>query len=123
MASDATPSPWSYEVTTHENPYYSHTDENCYHFLGTLGSLAFSRIELWRYADENRSGWQHRMEKSRTKVTQVDLLKSQLEHFCRVLRNEEKPIVDGRDGARSLAVVLAIRESIRRQLPIVLPAS
>ena len=123
LASDATPSPWSYEVTTHENPYYFHTDENCYHFLGTLGSLAFSRMELWRYADENRSGWQHRMEKSRAKVIQVDPLKSQLEHFCRVVRNEEKPIVDGRDGARSLAVVLAIRESIQRQLPIVLPAS
>ena len=123
LASDATPSPWSYEVTTHENPYYFHTDENCYHFLGTLGSLAFPRMELWRYADENRSGWQHGMEKSRAKVTQADPLKSQLEHFCRVVRNEGKPIVDGRDGARSLAVVLAIRESIQRQLPIVLLAS
>ena len=56
LASDATPSPWSYEATTRENPHYFHTDENCYHFLGTLGSLAFPQMELWRYANEDRMG-------------------------------------------------------------------
>ena len=121
LASDTTPSPWSYEATTGENPYYFHTDENCYHFLGTLGSLAFPRMELWRYADEDQVGWQHPMEKSRSKVIQADPLRSQLEHFCRVVRDEEKPIVDSRDGTRSLAVGLAVLESIQRQVPVVLP--
>ena len=123
LASDTTPSPWSYEATTHENPYYFHTDENCYHFLGTLGSLAFPRMELWRYADANQLGWQHPMEQSRHKVTQADPLKSQLEHFCGVVRDEEQPIVDSRDGTRSLAVALAVLESIQREVPIVLPVS
>ncbi len=63
------------------------------------------------------------MEESRSKVTQVDPLKSQLEHFCRVVRGEEKPIVDGQDGIRSIAVVLAVLKSIQRQDPIVLPVS
>ncbi|MBI83281.1 MAG: oxidoreductase, partial [Planctomycetaceae bacterium] len=49
--------------------------------------------------------------------------KSQLEHFCRVVREEERPIVDGRDGARSLALVLAVLESIRRQAPVLLTDS
>lgn len=118
LASDATPSPWSYEATTHENPYYFHTNQNCYHFLGTLGSLAFPRMELWRYADKARMGWQHPMEKSRWKVKEADPLMSQLEHFCRVIRGEEKPLVDGRDGMRSLAVALAVLESTRRQGPV-----
>ena len=123
LASDTTPSPWSYEATTGENPHYFHTDENCYHFLGTLGSLSFPRMELWRYTDGKKSGWQHPLEKLRRKVTPADPLASQLEHFCRVVRDEEKPIVDGRDGTRSLAVALAVLESIQRQVPVILPMS
>ncbi len=123
LASDATPSPWSYEATTHENAHYFHTDENCYHFFGALGSLAFPRMELWRYADGDKMGWQHAMAKARQQVTRVDPLKSQLEHFCRVVRGEEKPIVDGRDGTRSLAAVLAVLESVRRRGPVTVTAS
>ena len=123
LASDATPSPWSYEATTHENAHYFHTDENCYHFFGALGSLAFPRMELWRYADGDKMGWQHAMAKARQQVTRVDPLKSQLEHFCRVVRGEEKPIVDGRDGTRSLAAVLAVLESVQRRGPVTVTAS
>ena len=118
LASDTTSSPWSYEATTHENPYYFHTEENCYYFFGTMGSLSFPRMELWRYADSNQLGWQYPMETSRCKVVQADPLKSQLEHFCRVVRDEEIPLVDGRDGTRSLAVALGVVESARRQRPI-----
>ncbi len=123
LASDATSSPWSYEATTRENPYYFHADENCYHFLGSLGSLAFPRMELWRYANGDQLGWQHPMEKSRYDVAQADPLISQLEHFCRVIRDEEKPLVDGRDGTQSLAVALAVLESTRRQGPVEIPVS
>jgi predicted dehydrogenase len=118
LASDTTASPWSYEATTCENPYYFHADENCYHFLGTLGSLAFPRMEIWRYANANQVGWQYPMEQSRYEVARADPLTSQLDHFCRVVRGEEKPLVDGRDGARSLAVALAVLESVWRQGPI-----
>jgi predicted dehydrogenase len=123
LASDATPSPWSYEAATHENPYYFHTDENCYHFFGTLGSLAFPRMELWHYADQARMGWQHPLERTRRKVKEADPLTSQLEHFCQVVRGKEKPLVDGRDGTRSLAVALAVLESVRRQGPVELSGS
>jgi len=123
LASDTTPSPWSYEATTHENPYYFPTDENCYHFFGTLGSLAFPRMELWRYADQARMGWQHPIEMSRYKVNEAHPLMSQLQHFCGVVKGEEKPLVDGREGTRSLAVALAALESVRRQGPVELPGS
>ena len=120
LASDTTPSPWSYEATTHENPHYFHTDENCYHFFGTLGSLAVPRMELWRYADGDESGWHFPLKKSRSRVEREDPLATQLEHFCRVIKGEERPIVDGRDGTRSLSVVLAVLESIQREAPVVL---
>ena len=123
FASDTTPSPWSYEATTQENAHYFHAQENCYHFLGTSGSLAFPRMELWRYANDAQSGWQYPMEMSALDVNHADPLKAQLEHFCRVVRNEEKPILDAREGARSLAVALAVQESFRRQVPVEISAS
>jgi len=123
LASDTTPAPWSYEATTEENPHYFHADQNCYYFLGTLGSLAFPRMELWRFADDSRSGWRYPLQQSRHPVTRADPLQSQLEHFCRVVRNEEQPLVDARDGKRSLAVALAVLESMQHQVPVAISVS
>lgn len=117
LASDATPAPWSYEATTGENPHYFHVAENCYHFLGTAGSLGFPRLELWRYPDDGR-GWQHPLEKSKRVVCEADPIAIQLRHFCHVIRNEREPLVDARDGARSLAVALAVIESIQTRSPV-----
>ena len=118
MASDATPAPWSYELGSRENPYYAHTGENCYYLLGSRASLALPKMELWHYADPARAGWQHPLASSRRKVVPADPLTRQLEHFCRVVRREEAPLVDGPDGTRSLAVALAVLESIDRKTPI-----
>jgi predicted dehydrogenase len=118
LASDACPSPWSYEATSHENPSYFHTDESCYYFLGTCGSLAFPTMELWRYPDKARQGWQHPMARVRIQVEPGDPLQAQLEHFCRVVQGQAEPIVDAKDGARSLAVALAVQESARKGMPI-----
>ena len=93
LASDAAPSPWSYELTTRENPLYF--PEN-----------------------RRRTGWQHPLIKTRRTVVRANPLARQLEHFHRVIRREEEPIVDGRDGSRSLAVALAVIESFRRGLPV-----
>lgn len=121
LASDATPSPWSYELAVGENPHYFHAGENCYYFLGSSASFAFPGMELWSYADPDHIGWQYPLGKSCREVVGADPLVLQLEHFCRVIRDEEPPIVDGRDGTRSLAVALAVLESIDRRLPVVLP--
>ena len=118
LASDATPSAWSYEATTGENPVYFRTHENCAHFLGTAASLAFPKMELWRYADESRQGWTEPMARSTVEVAAADPLPLQLAHFCRVIRGEETPLVDAVDGTRSLALALAVLESARTGLPV-----
>ena len=122
IASDATPSPWSYEISSGENPYYFHTSQNCYYFLGSEGALAFPRMELWRYRDPDRSGWQHPLTKACRTVEPADPLVLQLNHFCRVMRGEESPLVEAADGARTLAVALAVQESVDRQAPVAVPA-
>ena len=123
FASDATPSPWSYEATTHENPHYFPVEEDCYHFFGTSGSLAFPSLEFWRYADEGHRGWQHPLKRSRHEVVRADPLVVQLGHFCRVVRGEEEPLIGARDASRSLAAAMAVLESSRSQRPVELANS
>ena len=118
LASDACPSPWSYEATSGENPSFFHVDESCYHFLGTAGSLAFPTMELWRYAEGSHKGWCHPLEKLHIEVNANDPLSSQLEHFRRVVEGEEEPLVDAEDGVKSLAVALAVHESAFKRTPV-----
>ncbi|CDI88366.1 putative oxidoreductase [Pseudomonas aeruginosa PA38182] len=42
-----------------------------------------------------------------------DPLQRQLEHFVRVARGEEAPLMDATDAARTLALVEAVREAAR----------
>jgi len=120
LVSDAVAAPWSYELNTGENPFYPQVGENCYYFVGTLGALAFPRMERWSYADETNAGWQYPLEKSRHHVPYTDPLQDQLAHFCRVIKGEEKPMVDGSDGTRSLAAVLAVLASAESLSPVIL---
>ena len=116
--SDTTPSPWSYEITSFENPAYSHRKENCYYFFGSKGSLAFPRMELWRYDDNDAAGWNQSLIKSQLNVEPGDPLRAQLLNFCRVIRGEESPVVSGEEGLRTLSATLAVLESARRGSPV-----
>ena len=118
LGSDATTAPWSYEATTGENPLYFNVPENCYYFTGTDGALAFPQMELWKYADHNQRGWQHAIEKSVVPASRADSLTLQLAHFCDVVQGTTPPLVDARDGARSLAAALAVLKSIATNTPV-----
>ena len=118
LASDATPAAWSYEATVGENDQFFNTRENCYHFLGTRASLAFPRMELWRYPDAGRMGWEHEMERAQITVEAADPLKIQMEHFCRVVMGQEEPVMDAGDGVKSLAVALAVQKSASEGVPV-----
>lgn len=115
-ASDAAVSPWSYELTTHENPLYTRTDRNCYFLLGTEGSLAFPRLTLWRHPGE--TGWQHRLSGTPLPVDAVDPVAAQLSHFCEVIRGRAEPLVSGPDGLATLAATEAVLQSARDDRPV-----
>ena len=119
--SDATPSPWSYELTMFENPSYAHVKGNCAFFFGAEGSLAFPTMELWRYPSAVRAGWENPLERSLKAPEDADPLAAQLAHFCRVIRGEEAPLVSGREGVRTLAATQAVLTSGREKRPVDLP--
>ena len=116
--SDAAPSPWSYELTMFENPSYAHVPGNCAFFFGTQGSLAFPKMELWRYPSTANAGWEHPLEHERHEPDDADPLAAQLAHFCRVIRREEPPLVSGQEGLRTLAATQAVLSSGKEGKPV-----
>ena len=110
--SDATPSPWSWELTSGENAVYPKQDQPCYVLAGTAGSLAVPTMELWSYT--GRAGWHEPLARSPVKSSSFDPLAEQLRHFLAVIVKREAPVVSVEDATRTLAVVEAVSEAARR---------
>ncbi len=112
LLSDATPAPWSWELTSGEASMYPQVVENCYWFAGTAGSLAVPRLDHWRYA--GTPGWTAPLAHTRIDVAAADPQSRQLAHFLRVIRGIEAPRVGCDDATRTLAVTLSIAEAAVR---------
>ena len=112
LASDAAPSPWGWELGTGENPAIPQTGRNCYRLMGTTGSLALPRLELWRHGNGTPAHWHHPITVETLAEGARASLCEQLRYFCSVARGETKPRVDAEDGLQTLRSVLAIHESL-----------
>lgn len=121
ITSDCSPSNWSYEATTGENPYYFRTHDNCYFFFGTEGSLSFPKMNIVRYEDPQKAGWQFPLITEHIHAESRDPLVAQLKHFCKVVRGIEEPRTSGEDAIRTLAVARAILKSGASGDPVELP--
>lgn len=107
--SDAVVAPWSWEMATGENPAYPKTEEACYLIDGTHGSLTIPSLDLWKNGAK-RSWWEP-FEQRRVAVQDEDPLALQIRQFCKVIRDEEAPLVSGRKGLNTLKVILAVKQS------------
>ena len=121
LASDAAPSPWGWELGTGENPWIPPTGRNCYRFLGTEGSLALPRLDLWRH-DGVPASWHEAIRSQTLNAGPRASLKHQLRHFCAMVRGEHGPRVSGEDGLRTLRTALAILEAMDRGTPVAIDA-
>ncbi|TPQ49161.1 oxidoreductase [Prosthecomicrobium hirschii] len=104
--SDTAVGPWSWELTSGENKAYPATGEACYLIAGTEAALSVPRLELWRH--EGAPHWFHPIAATRLVAPEADPLVLQLKHFTAVVRGEDKPLVDARSAARTLAATLAV---------------
>ncbi|OBZ94999.1 oxidoreductase [Pararhizobium polonicum] len=107
--SDSVVAPWSWEMTTGENPAYPKTEEACYVIGGTHGSLTIPALEVWKNGVK-RSWWEP-FERHRAAVEDEDPLALQIRQFCSVIRGEEAPLVSGREGLKTLKVITAVKQS------------
>ena len=110
--SDAAVAPWSWELTSGENPDYPQRDASCYFISGDQGSLSLPGLELWTY--EGRRGWNEPLQRSPIAIARTDPLAAQLEHFLSVIRRASKPMCDARDAMQTITVIEAIRASIQK---------
>lgn len=108
--SDGVPSPWFYEFNTKEYILYEKYDENCYYVFGTRASVSFPDLVVWYY-DDNKYGWNYRLQTKKHEVSAVDPLTEELKHFISVLRGTEEPYVTGEDGTETLRLMQAISKS------------
>lgn len=121
ILSDATPSPWSWELTAGEQSSYSYPRhmEDCYRITGTHGALGVPTLRLWQL--DPPAGWRDAMREAQFTPETVDPAVRQLEHFAEVVRGTAEPVIGARDGARTLAVTLAVAEAARRGGMVRLP--
>ncbi len=111
--SDTTPSPWGYESTMGENPFFHPTKGNIYHYLGTQASITFPDMVKMHYSDPTKAGWQHPLTTTQLDIKSADPYPLQLKHFCAVVRGEEEPRTSGEDALHTLKVTMALHESAK----------
>ncbi len=112
IVSDTVSTPWTWEWTSQENPFYPHEPENCYLVAGTKGSLAVPSLEH-RWHKTGSASWGTPLEHAIVPVEKTDPFHEQMLNFVGVIRGTEMPVLNGMDGTRTLATTLAIVASAK----------
>jgi predicted dehydrogenase len=116
--SDAAVSPWNWEGGTNDNPVVAWSGQNSYRFMGTAGSLDFPNLVTWRH-EGDAADWGAALVATPhgvgPRAARADLLR----HFEAVVRGDEPPRIDGRDGLATLAATLAVRDAAASGRPVV----
>jgi predicted dehydrogenase len=107
--SDKVVAPWSWELTSGENPAYTHTDQSCYLIGGTLGSLTVPSLNFWH--NPTKPSWWEPIRSERLPVEHVDPLGLQVRNLCEVVRGIAMPTVSGREGLETLRVIEAVKQA------------
>lgn len=114
--SDAVAAPWNWELTSREYAMYAPADENCLLLAGTEGALTVPKLELWRYP--GAKGWTSPLARESLGAASADPQARQIRHFCKVIRGEERPRIDGADATRTLAATLAVKQAAASGMPV-----
>lgn len=117
VISDTAASPWNWECTSQENPFYPYQPNDCYMIAGTLGALSVPTLHH-RWYEEGKQNWGLPMTEQRVPFQPADPYHEQLKNFAGVIRGTEKPVLDGRNGAKTLAATLAISLSSKIGAPV-----
>jgi predicted dehydrogenase len=109
LLSDTAASPKSWEQTSREDKAYpTYPEEDAYVIIGDRGSLAVPTLRLKTYPRDSDRSWYKPFKSETIPLERADPLALQIEHFGKVIRGEEMPLVTGRDGLQNLRVVDAI---------------
>lgn len=109
--SDAAASPWCWDLTSGYGAYFpTPPPGDTYFIAGTEASIALPSLTIYRHEGGNH--WQKPITTTTLPRVEANPYTTQLEHFGAVIRGEVEPISSARDGFSSLAVAVAIEESL-----------
>lgn len=107
--SDTVSAPWSWELTSGENPAYPRTDQSCYMIGGTKASLSLPDLRVWSH--EGTPSWWSPMVSRRLEAPERDPVECQFRHFLDVVAGKTAPIVTAADGLRNIKVLEAAKRA------------
>ena len=117
LLSDVTPSPWTWEQATGENPSFPKSLQNVYRFIGTKASLDFPNLVVWRHAG-NESDWFQEISAEVIGGDTGDAYAEQIRHFCAVINNKADPRIDSADATKTLKATLAVFEASEKGIRV-----
>jgi predicted dehydrogenase len=106
--SDTVVAPYSWEMSSGENPIYPHHPGACYTLGGAEASLSIPDLRLWRHTGAR--SWWNPIEAEQLSVTPADAFARQFAHFLDVI-DGAAPRVSAREGRASLAAVLDVLQA------------
>ncbi|MCH9852566.1 MAG: Gfo/Idh/MocA family oxidoreductase [Alphaproteobacteria bacterium] len=107
--SDSVVSPWSWEMTSGENPAYHKTTQNTYYIGGSKGAFSVPDLNLWHH--EKQPDWFSPLLSQSLEYQALDPLANQMKHFVDVIQKQAQPLISGRQGYKTLRVIEAIQQS------------
>ncbi len=105
--SDTVSAPWSWELTSGENPVYPKTNQSCYMIGGTKGALSLPDLRVWSHV--GAQSWWSPIEPRDISVAKADPVAAQFLHFLDVISGRAEPCVTAADGLRNIRVLEAIK--------------
>ncbi|WP_025035513.1 Gfo/Idh/MocA family protein [Bradyrhizobium sp. DOA9] len=125
--SDTAVSPFSWDLASGEFDLMLGTSDrmkrqkvSTHVFAGTEGSVTLPTLDYYNYRDVAEPGWRSDLNAEVLTVESTDTYLRQIEHFARVIRREEAPLVSGLDGTRTLQATLAVTEAAATGQTIIL---
>jgi predicted dehydrogenase len=110
LLSDAAVSPWTMEQGLGESAEFPFSGESGHRFVGSLGSLEFPGLRLWRQAGET-GHWNEPVLSRTLFAGRLDPYVAQLTHFRDIVRDGAASLQSVEDGARTLLATSAVSEA------------
>ncbi len=110
LLTDASPSPFFWEIAAEQSLTFPHQAADCYTVFGRKASLAVPSVDLWYH--DGDGDWRDPLVRSRLTADVASCYEAQLANLVGVSRGVAEPVVSGRDGALTLAATLAVARAI-----------
>ncbi len=80
-------------------------------------ALTMPKLEVWSNSGK-RSWWEPFTVERHVAAGDADPLRLQIQQFCRVVTGNEAPLVTGREGLKTLAVIEAVKKAAATSRPV-----